>query len=79
MIGTGPAGQTVIRRARAAGLIVAKWSGPVDAPAMFARRDGYLAHERDEDPADWVKHLYRADPRAPTALDHPHHQSGWFS
>lgn len=56
--GTRPIGQTVIRRARAAGLIVAEVEGtrrPVDAPAVFARRDGYVTHERDEDPADWVK------------------------
>ena len=45
--GTRPIGQTVIRRARAAGLIMAEVEG--------ARRDGYVTHERDEDPADWVK------------------------
>jgi hypothetical protein len=58
VIGTRPIGQTVTRRARAAGLIVAeveRRAGPVDAPAVFARRDGYVTHERDEDPADWVK------------------------
>ena len=42
VIGTRPIGQTVIRRARAAGLIVAEveGAGPVDAPPVFARRDG---------------------------------------
>ena len=56
--GTRPIGQIVIRRARPAGLIVAEVEGarrPVDAPAVFARRDGCVTHKRDEDPADWVK------------------------
>jgi pyruvate/2-oxoglutarate dehydrogenase complex dihydrolipoamide dehydrogenase (E3) component len=97
VIGTGPIGQTVAGRARAAGLSVAAverelvggecsyWAcipsqamlrpvvavadarrvagarqavtGPVDAPAVFARRDGYVADWDDEGQASWLKSI----------------------
>lgn len=95
VIGTGPIGQTVADRARAAGLSVAAverelvggecsyWacipskamlrpvvavsdarrvagareavSGPLNAPAVFARRDGYVTNWDDEGQANWLK------------------------
>jgi pyruvate/2-oxoglutarate dehydrogenase complex dihydrolipoamide dehydrogenase (E3) component len=95
VIGTGPVGQTVIDRARAAGLSVAAverelvggecsyWAcipskamlrpvvavadarrvegaqqaitGPIDAPAVFKRRDGYVTDWHDDGQADWVR------------------------
>jgi pyruvate/2-oxoglutarate dehydrogenase complex dihydrolipoamide dehydrogenase (E3) component len=97
VIGTGPIGQTVADRARAAGLSVAAverelvggecsyWAcipskamlrpvvavadarrvagarqavtGPVDALAVFARRDGYVTDWDDEGQADWLKSI----------------------
>ncbi len=95
VIGTGPIGQTMVDRARAAGLSVAAverelvggecsyWAcipskamlrpvvavadarrvagareavtRPVDAPAVFKRRDGYVTDWNDEGQANWLK------------------------
>jgi pyruvate/2-oxoglutarate dehydrogenase complex dihydrolipoamide dehydrogenase (E3) component len=97
VIGTGPIGQTVADRARAAGLSVAAverelvggecsyWAcipskamlrpvvavadarrvagarqavtGPVDAPAVFARRDGYVSNWHDDGQANGLKSI----------------------
>jgi len=97
VIGTGPIGQTVAERTRAAGLTVAAverelvggecsyWAcipskamlrpvvavadarrvagaqqavtGPVDAPAVFKRRDGYVTDWHDDVQADWLKSI----------------------
>jgi pyruvate/2-oxoglutarate dehydrogenase complex dihydrolipoamide dehydrogenase (E3) component len=97
VIGTGPIGQTVADRARAAGLSVAAverelvggecsyWAcipskamlrpvvavadarrvagareavtGPVDALAVFKRRDGYVTDWNDEGQANWLKSI----------------------
>jgi len=77
VIGTGPIGQTVAERTRAAGLTVAAverelvrgecsyWAcipskamlRPVDAPAVFKRRDGYVTDWHDDVQADWLKSI----------------------
>lgn len=97
VIGTGPIGQTVADRARAAGLSVAAverelvggecsyWAcipskamlrpvvavadarrvagareaviGPVNAPAVFARRDGWVTDWDDDGQANWLKSI----------------------
>jgi pyruvate/2-oxoglutarate dehydrogenase complex dihydrolipoamide dehydrogenase (E3) component len=77
VVGTGPIGQTVAQRARAAGLSVAAverelvggecsyWAcipskavtGPVDAPAVFTRRDGYVTDWDDSGQAGFLKSI----------------------
>jgi dihydrolipoamide dehydrogenase len=111
VIGTGPIGQTVAERARAAGLSAAAverelvggecsyWAcipskallrpvvavadarriagarqavtGPVDAPAVFARRDGYVTNWDDEEQANSLKSIGAELIRGHGRLDGP--------